>query len=145
MAEHKLQFEALIPAPREQVFDYLAEPANLSRLWGMRWKCTQPGDDLSQPNGVGSIREVRAGDFTYRDAVRTFDRPALIEHHMESGVPVTNRLAARIAFFDVLEGTRVQYTISYSSKVDATGAMMGATLELAWTVGIQRIVKAFSA
>jgi uncharacterized protein YndB with AHSA1/START domain len=142
MAEHKLQFEAVIPAPREQVFDYLALPANLSRLWGMRWKCTQPGDDLSQPNGVGSLREVRAGDFTYQDTVKAFNRPTLIEHHMTSA---TNQLAARVAFFDFRDGTKVQYTLSYSSKVDATGAMMGATLELAWTVGIQKIVKAFSA
>lgn len=137
MAE-KLRFEEFFAAPREQVFDFFADPAKLARLWGGRWKQLRPGPDPAHPNGAGSVRSVRAGMFKFEETITVYQPHQLIEYQITSGGNVKSHLA-RIAFSDKPGGTQVVYTIDFESKFPGTGKMLAATLGLAWTVGVPKV------
>ena len=134
-----LHFEEFIPAPRERVFAYFAEHENLGRLWGGRWKRIKAGQDPKDPNGVGSVREIKAGAFRFEETIVTYQPHQLIEYKMTNG-PVKDHFA-RIALSDQPGGTHVDYAIRFDSKFPGTGRMFAATLRLSWTIGMRRVIR----
>jgi uncharacterized protein YndB with AHSA1/START domain len=143
MAEHQLRFDEFFALPRERVFDWFADHEKLGRLWGARFKRIQPGTDPATPNGVGSVREIRAGAFKFEETIVTFKPHQLIEYQVTKGGPIKNHLA-RMVFNDAPGGTRLEYTIDFDSKLPGTGGLLAATLRLSWKVGLNKAVRDMS-
>lgn len=141
MAEQNLRFDEFFALPRERVFDWFSDPANLGRLWGAKFTRVRDGQDRAQPNGVGSVREVRAGAFKFEETITAFQPHQLIEYTMTKGGPVKNHLG-RISFSDAPGGTRMVYTIQFDGKLPATGGLLASTLRLAWGLGATRARRA---
>jgi uncharacterized protein YndB with AHSA1/START domain len=134
-----LRFEEVFAAPRERVFAYFSEPEKLGRLWGGRWKRLSAGQDPAEPNGLGSVRELRVGAFTFEETIVAWQPGELIEYRMTRG-PVKAHLG-RIVFADAPGGTRVHYSVDFESKVPGTGRMFAATMRLSWRVGVPRVAR----
>jgi uncharacterized protein YndB with AHSA1/START domain len=144
MPDQNLRFEEFFPLPREQVFAFFADPENLGRLWGGRFKRVQDSPDAAEPNGRGSVREVRAGAFKFQETIVTFRRNELIEYQVTGGGPIKNHLG-RVSFSEERGGTRVEYQIAFDSRFPGTSGMFAATLRLSWTIGMPKVMKALGA
>jgi uncharacterized protein YndB with AHSA1/START domain len=140
MADQTLSFDEIFPASRSRVFAYFGNPDRLQRLWGGRFKRQTAGSDPAHPDGVGATRTVRAGAFKFTETITAFEPGELIEYQMHAGGPVRNH-RSRIAFTDADGGTRVQYTIEFDSKFPGSGAMIAATIRLAWRVGAPKAMR----
>ena len=140
MPDQDLRFDAFFPMPREQVFNWFATHETLGRLWGARFTRIAVGKDPQQPNGLGSVRELKAGAFKFEETITAFQPHRLIEYTVTKGGPLKNHFA-RIAFADAPGGTQVQYTIQYDAKMPGTGGLFAATLRLAWNMGVAKVVR----
>jgi uncharacterized protein YndB with AHSA1/START domain len=143
MSEILLEFDQVFPAPRQRVFDFFADHEKLGRLWGGRWKVLRPGNDPASPHGLGSIREIRMGAFKFEETITAFRPHDLIEYQITGGGEVRNH-HARISFSDAPGGTRVEYRIRWEPKAQGAGEMIAATLRLAWTVGVHKVIREFA-
>ncbi|HUP91308.1 MAG TPA: SRPBCC family protein [Solimonas sp.] len=137
MAE-ELRFEHVFRQPVAKVFAYFSDHAKLGRLWGARWRQLSPGSDPAYPQGLGSVREVKASAFRWEETVTAFKPLELIEYKITKGAPVKEHIA-RIAFEKVPGGTKVVYEVRFDPKIPGTGRMFAATMRLGWTIGIPRV------
>lgn len=137
MAE-ELRFEHVFQVPIERVFAYFADHQKLGRLWNARWRMISPGSDPKYPQGLGSVREVKAGTFTWEETVTAFKPNELIEYKITKGASVKNHFS-RITFVNAYNGTRVVYEVRFEPTNPSTGSMFAATMGLGWAMGIPKV------
>jgi hypothetical protein len=97
-----LEIDLPLRAPRERVWALLADPAT----WG-DW-C--PGFDKSghwvtrTPEGVGSVRAVRAGGLRFRESILAHDEGRRWAFRVDAGVPAMAALAEDYRLDDAPDG-----------------------------------------
>jgi uncharacterized protein YndB with AHSA1/START domain len=134
----QLRFEHVFPVSVERVFAYFSDPEKLGRLWGARWRQVTPSPDPKYPNGLGAVREVKAGAFRWEETITAYQPLELIEYTITKGGNVKNHLG-RITFEPAGRGTRVIYEVRFEPKIPGTGRMFAATMRLGWTIGVPKI------
>src|SRR3546814_16897299 len=65
MPKHEVRLHEQINAPNERVFDFLSDHHHFVSLFGARCPVVGEGSDPSQPNGVGSVRRVGPGPWSF--------------------------------------------------------------------------------
>lgn len=144
MAQQVVKFEQFFAAPRAAVFAYFADHVKFGRIWGGRFTRVQDGQDPREPNGLGSVREIRTAGLVFEETITTFQKPSLIEYKVSKGGPIKNHLG-HIEFSEVEGGTKVNYTITFDPKIPLTGGLMAGILCATWHGNVHRAVKDIAA
>lgn len=143
MAEQSVRFEQFFAAPREPVFAWFAQHENFGLLFPGRTKRIQASADPAEPNGLGSVREVRIGLVRLEETITRFEPPSCIEYRVTRGWPVRNHLG-RLRFEAVPGGTLLEYVIEFDSRLPFAGGLVAGSLCASWRSGVQRAVEAIS-
>ena len=88
MPRHKVVIEHRFQADPATVFAFFADHEQFGRLWPGTTRRIATGQN--DPNGVGSVREIRVGPVRFEETVVTFQRPHLIEYTVTRGSPIKN-------------------------------------------------------
>lgn len=140
MSKHNVKFEQFFAAPRAQVFAWFADHQNFGRVFGGKFSRIKDGKDPNDPNGLGSIREIRGQGFKFEETIVKYQPPSVIEYTVSKGGPIKNHLG-RLSFSDEPGGTKLVYTIGFEPKVPLTGGIIASVLCAAWHRGVHRAVK----
>ncbi|HUS25056.1 MAG TPA: SRPBCC family protein [Candidatus Binatia bacterium] len=138
MAQQQVRFEQFFAAPRERVFEYFADHERFGRIWGGRF--TRIRNGAAEPNGLGSVREIRTRGMRFEETIVAFERPSLIEYAISRGSPIRNHRGS-IRFEAVPGGTKVEYTIRFDPKLALTGGLIAGILCATWHAGVHRAVE----
>jgi uncharacterized protein YndB with AHSA1/START domain len=119
----KLHAERTIAAPPEQVFDWLADPANLA---------TAPlalkagfAKDSSGP-GVGALREVTGVGMWFREEFTAYDAPRSYSYRIVRSFPAIAHQGGTMTFTPSGDGTHVDWVTTYTHPALAGGKVMEA-------------------
>ena len=140
MAKYQVRFEQYFAAPRAKVFAWFGDHEKLARVWGGRFRRIRDATEGKNPNGLGSVREVRLGIAKFEETIVKFQAPTVIEYAVTRGSPIKNHLG-RLVFADADSGTKLDYTISFDPKLPFTGWLIARILSGQWRNGVQRAVK----
>lgn len=140
MPQQTVRFEQFFARPREQVFAWFADHEKFGRIWPGRTRRLQASADPAQPNGLGSVREIRSGGLTFEETITAFEPPARIEYRVTRGGPVRNHRGL-LLFTEVSGGTTLDYTIEFDPKIPFTGGLIASVLCASWHRGVQRAVE----
>jgi Polyketide cyclase / dehydrase and lipid transport len=106
-----------IAASPERVFDWLADPANLTAapvILTVRW--VQVGA-LREPIGLGGW---------FREQITAHDRPRAYSYRVVRSIPPLNHEGATLTFTPSADGTHVDWQTSYTHPAYAGGKLMEA-------------------
>lgn len=138
MPSQSVNFQQLFSASPEKVFDFFADHEKFGRIWGGQFRRIKAGDDPGEPNGVGSVREIRApAGAPFEETIVVFERPRRIEYVVSRGSPIKNHRGV-ILFQPASGGTQLDYTISFDPRVPLTGGLIAQILKLSWRRGAKR-------
>ncbi|XXX77227.1 SRPBCC family protein [Sorangium sp. So ce134] len=115
-----------IHAPVERVFDAVADHESFLRSAdGTHTKVIRPG--LTERNGLGALREVRAGKrIRYVEEITAFERPASFDYQiLESTQPLRHH-GSRLRFTARGDGTEVDWTSRFEIPVPLVGNPLGS-------------------
>ena len=105
-----IHVERLIAAPAERVFDWLADPANLTAARLMlraRWV------NGSAP-GAGAVREAIAAGMWFREEVTAYDPPRSYSYRIVQSIPALDHEGGTLSCAPSGNGTRVDWTTTYT-------------------------------
>ncbi len=139
MSQQRVRFEQFFAAPRAQVFAYFADHEKFGRIWPGRTRRLRESADAAHPNGLGSVREIRASGFTIEETITAFDSPTRIEYRVTRGGPLKNHLG-RLLFTEVPGGTQLEYTIEFDPRLRLTGGLIASVLCASWHRGVHRAI-----
>lgn len=136
---HRMALEVDINASPEAVFNYFADHEKFAGIFG--GSCTRVKDGEDEPNGLGSTRRIGPGPLSFDETIVVFDRPDTIHYAITRGSPLKNHLG-RIRFLKTDRGTRVDYVITFESKVPLLGGLVSRLLKTAFLRGIPKVERA---
>jgi hypothetical protein len=119
----EIHVERTIAAPLEQVFDWLADPANL----GAAPLALKAGyaKDSSGP-GTGAVREVFGVGTWFREEITAYDRPRSYSYLIVRSFPPFNHEGGTLTFTTSGDGTHVDWLSHYTHPAWAGGKLMQA-------------------
>lgn len=134
--------EQFFAAPREQVFAWFADHRNFGQLFPGRMRPLRPGPD-GNPDGLGSVREIRIGLLRLEETITRFEPPACIEYRVTRGWSVRNHLG-RLRFESVPGGTQLEYSLEFDSRLPVSGNLLAGLLSKSWRGGVQRAMESIT-
>jgi uncharacterized protein YndB with AHSA1/START domain len=141
MPSQEVVMDGDFAAPRAQVFAAFADHARFGRIMGGRFTRIRDAADPNDPNGLGSVRELRGLGPAFEETIVTYQPPSLIEYRVTRGSPIKNHLG-RIEFSDAPGGgTRIHYVIRFDPRVPFTGSLIAGVLRGAWPKAVTRVMK----
>jgi uncharacterized protein YndB with AHSA1/START domain len=119
----EIHVDQTIAAPVEQVFDWLADPANLAAAplalkAGYAKGSTGPG--------AGAVREVTGVGTWFREEITAYDRPRSYSYLIVRSFPPFNHEGGTLTFTASGDGTHVDWLSNYTHPVHAGGKLMEA-------------------
>ena len=118
----EIHLERAIAAPPEQVFDWLADPANLAAApLVLKAGYTK---DSAEP-GAGAVRQVTGVGTWFREEITAYDRPRSYSYRIVRSVPPFNHEGGTLTFTPSGAGTHVDWLTNYTHPI-ARAAMMEA-------------------
>ncbi len=127
-------------APVETVFEHFSRHDTLSELWPGRFVRVRAGED--EPDGTGSVREVRLPGLRFREQVTEFRRPELIGYRIVSRVPLITHHYGVMRFSPEGRGTLLDYRIELDARA-GTAPLISQALERALKPGIRRLAASY--
>jgi len=115
--------ERTIGAPAEQVFDWLADPANLTAAplaVKAGWSQGSAGP------AVGAVRDVLALGFWFREEITAYDPPRSYSYRITRSFPAFGHQGGTLTCIPVAGGTHVVWDTSYRHPLYGGGALAGA-------------------
>lgn len=133
---HRIVTETDFAASPEAVFNHFADHEKFARIFG--GACVRVKDGSDEPNGLGSVRRIGPGALAFDETIVAFERPRRIDYAITRGSPLKNHLG-QIRFLKTPDGTRVDYSIQFESKVPLLGYVVAAALKAAYRKGIKKV------
>lgn len=127
MALQQIRFEQFFAAPRSAVFSFMADHESFGRLWPGRTRRLRAAPDPAQPDGVGSVREIRIGLLHFEETITVFEPDSRIEYRVTRGGNLRSHQGV-IQFESVPGGTRMDYSIEFEPRMQAFGNLIAAYL-----------------
>jgi uncharacterized protein YndB with AHSA1/START domain len=135
-ARNHVLLTANVAGSPDAVFTYFTD--NFFDLWPGKAEVLSPGDDPSEPKGLGMVRRMKPpGSPPLEERIITHDRPTLIEYVVINDAPIRNHLG-RIEFTPTGTGTSVRYTIDFDYKPAALGPVVRGVLSTTWALTSRR-------
>ena len=119
----EFRVQRTIAAPQEQVFDWLADPANLKAATLILRVTYAKG---SPPLGVGAIRNVIAAGMWLREKYTTFDAPLSYSYRIVRAVPPINHEGGSLTLTADGGGTHVDWVTEYTHPAWVGGKALEA-------------------
>jgi uncharacterized protein YndB with AHSA1/START domain len=119
----EIHLERTIAAPADQVFDWLADPANLAAA-PLALKAGYAKD--SSGTGVGAVRKVVGVGTWFREEITAYDRPHSYSYLIVRSFPPFNHEGGTLTFTASGDGTHVDWLSNYTHPVRAGGKVMEA-------------------
>ena len=118
-----LHLERTIAAPPERVFDWLADPANLTAAplalrAGFEKGTTKPG--------VGAVREVTGLGMRFREEITAYDPPRSYSYRILRSIPAFDHEGGTLTFTPSGDGTHVDWVTTYTHPPRGGGKVMEA-------------------
>lgn len=140
MPQQTVRFEQFFAAPRDKVFAWFADHEKFGRIWPGTTRRIQESADPREPNGLGSVREIRTGGMTFEETIVGFDAPERIAYRITRGSPIKNH-RGELVFTQVEGGTKLSYVIEFDPKVPLTGGLIASVLCTSFHRGINRAIE----
>jgi uncharacterized protein YndB with AHSA1/START domain len=119
----KLHVERTIAASPERVFDWLADPANLTAApLALRAGFAK---DSSGP-GVGAVRQVTGVGMWFREEITAYDAPRSYSYRIVRSFPAFDHEGGTLTFSPSGDGTHVDWVSTYTHPARAGGKAMEA-------------------
>jgi uncharacterized protein YndB with AHSA1/START domain len=119
----KLHVERTIGASPERVFDWLADPANLTTApLALRAGFAK---DSSGP-GVGAVRQVTGFGMWFREEITAYDAPRSYSYRIVRSFPAFDHEGGTLTFSPSGDGTHVDWVTTYTHPARAGGKAMEA-------------------
>jgi uncharacterized protein YndB with AHSA1/START domain len=119
----QLHIERTIAAPPEQVFDWLADPANLTAA-PLAVKAGYAKG--SSGPGAGAVREVTGLGMRFSEEITAYDRPRSYSYLILRSLPAFDHDGGTLTFTPTGDGTHVDWVTSYTHPARAGGKVMEA-------------------
>jgi uncharacterized protein YndB with AHSA1/START domain len=119
----EIHLERTIAAPVDQVFDWLADPANLAAA-PLALKAGYAKD--SSGTGVGAVRKVVGVGTWFREEITAYDRPHSYSYLIVRSFPAFNHEGGTLTFTASGDGTHVDWLSNYTHPARAGGKVMEA-------------------
>jgi uncharacterized protein YndB with AHSA1/START domain len=127
MRAHWVHVEHDFSQPPERIFAHLAEPENLSEIFGTSVSRLEDGED-GRPTGVGSRRRLRAGLLpAFEETVTEFVPAERISYRITKGSLLRGHVGT-MTFIPNEGGTRFMYDIRIASPVPGVAPLVRAML-----------------
>jgi uncharacterized protein YndB with AHSA1/START domain len=119
----EIHLERAIAAPVEQVFDWLADPANLAAA-PLVLKAGYTKD--SSGPGAGAVREVTGVGTWFREEITAYDRPRSYSYLIVRSFPPFNHDGGTLTFTASGDGTHVDWLTNYTHPALVGGRLLEA-------------------
>jgi len=119
----KLHVERTIAASPERVFDWLADPGNLTAAPLVLRAGFAKG---SSGPGVGPLREVTGVGTWFREEITAYDAPRSYSYRIVRSFPAFDHEGGTLTFSPSGDGTHVDWVSTYTHPARAGGKMMEA-------------------
>ena len=119
----EVHVERTIAASPERVFDWLADPANLTSsplVLKAGWAKGSPGP------GVGALREVTGLGTWLREEITAYDAPRIYSYRIIRSFPAFDHAGATLTFTPSGDGTHVDWVATGTIPARAGGKVMEA-------------------
>ena len=119
----QVHVERTIAASPERVFDWLADPANLTAaplIIKAGWKKGSPGP------GMGALREVTGVGVWFREEITAYDAPQSYSYLILRSFPPSDHEGGTLTFTPSGDGTHVDWVTTYTVPARAGGKVMEA-------------------
>lgn len=135
-----IRAERTLDAPIEAVFDVLADHADYDRFGGIRRaELVRAGD--GEPNGVGALRRIVIGPFTFEEAITAFEPPARLDYLIVKINAPYRHEGGSIRLTEIAEGgTNAVWTSSYEIPIPAVGGPLERGFALAFGRGFAAVL-----
>ena len=136
MAQQHIEVVQEFSKPVEEVFAYLADHNNLSKVFGIPVKRIRDGQ--GDVNGVGSVRALGFAPLATEETVVAIEPNELIEYTItKNGGPVQNHYG-RMVFSKTARGSRLEWTITFDS-LPVIGTVVNKVLKTGITRGLGKM------
>lgn len=115
-----LHVEKTIAAPPEQVFAWLADPANIAVAPLVLTAGWAAGSD-ARP-----VRQVIATGMWFREEITAYDPPRSYSYRIVRSVPAFDHEGGTLTFTPTADGTHVDWVSDYTHPARGGGAVMEA-------------------
>jgi polyketide cyclase/dehydrase/lipid transport protein len=118
----RIHVERTIAAPQVRVFDWLADPVNLTTarlMLRVRW-LNQPGP------GVGAVREAFAVGMWLREEITAYDAPRSYSYRIIRSLPTLDHEGGTLSCAAAGSGTHVEWSTTYSHPTRVGGRALEA-------------------
>lgn len=119
----EIHLERTIAAPVDQVFDWLADPANLAAA-PLVLKAGYAKD--SSGPGAGAVREVVGLGTWFREEITAYDRPHSYSYLIVRSFPPFDHEGGTLTFTPSGDGTHVDWLSNYTHPARAGGKVLEA-------------------
>ncbi|WP_318475402.1 SRPBCC family protein [Photobacterium leiognathi] len=122
MTIHTVTLEVTANVPKKVLFALLSDHAKLGRFFNAQYTLVRSGKP--EENGIGAIREVIHGPFTYQEQVIDYKENEHIHYQIIHGAPV-NEHGGWIKFTSInATQSQIHYHITFSPKIKGTGWLL---------------------
>jgi uncharacterized protein YndB with AHSA1/START domain len=129
-----------IQAPIDEVFDAFTDHAALAQVPGIRSaRVTTPG--ISEPNGVGAVREIDTGVIWLQEKITTFDRPHRMEYRILASRPSADHRFGRVDFAETQQGTEITWTSTFAIPVPVVGKIVEPAVAIGFGVAFRFVLQ----
>lgn len=137
MAQQRIDVVQEFRKPVEEVFAYLADHNNLTRVFGIPVKRVRDG--MGDVNGVGSVRSLGFAPLAVEETVVGLVPNQSIDYEItRGGGPITNH-HGRLTFTKTASGARVQWSITFDSPLPLVGPVVRQVLKQGLSMGLRKI------
>jgi uncharacterized protein YndB with AHSA1/START domain len=131
--------ERLIPAPRERVWEVMADHEGMKRWMPVREVVRRrPGSP--DPNGIGAVRTIRGMGLVLEEQITGWKPPERMEYVLTEGAPIRDHLG-EIVLTSEPGGTRVRWNVRFRPLVPGTGALLRFALRRSLAQGLEALAK----
>jgi uncharacterized protein YndB with AHSA1/START domain len=113
----------IVKAPAEQVFDLLADHANYKSFPGIKEsKLVREGK--TEKNGVGAVREIKAGGAWFQEEITHYDRPHRLDYLIVKARPPMDHEGGSVRLAPHALGCEVTWTTRVHIAIPLLGALL---------------------
>ncbi len=111
-------------APIEKIYEAFGDHASMGKILGQNIYRIVDSKDLSDINGVGSVRKIDIPVFGFEETIRKTEKPNRIEYQISKGSPLSHHYGTML-FKSLPNGkTAMDYTIELGSKLPFMGGIL---------------------
>lgn len=137
MSQQKIVVAQEFRMPVEELFAYLSNHNNLSRVFGLPVKRIRDGQ--GDVNGVGSVRRMGIAPLAVEETVLALVPNQSIDYTISrGGGPIQNH-HGKLEFSKSAKGSRVQWTIVFDSPLPLVGPIVKRVLNGGLRFGLWKV------